>query len=304
MLITKNYSRCAYDGALSTTQRRSGKAFTMWLRITNCSLNRNSSNLQRQCVSCSKYRSDTWGNWGKAQAASPSGLQWSGGLKQISACISNQTMDTERQSRNAMPVPPTHPSSTTNAPKTTVPPSPAKTSPKAIPTGPRKRKTIEAADPVETDDPIPSPTRRSSRAASKRPKVRASSPLRNHKPSSHPIQTISGIVTDPKDIAGKTLKTFKGSVHPFLHLFLFLPCTNFSISVRPLPLDPKVPTPCTITAYAEKCTNCVAAEKGCYWNNVSCAGRSIAHRGKNKTSGAFLLLFLLFPLLITSLILS
>jgi hypothetical protein len=50
--------------------------------------------------------------------------------------------------------------------------------------------------------------------------------------------------------------------------------------------------------------NCVAAEKGCYWNNVSHAGRSIVHRGKNKTSGAFLLLFLLFPLLITSLILS
>jgi hypothetical protein len=33
-------------------------------------------------------------------------------------------------------MPPTHPSSTSNVPKTTVTLSPAKTSPKAIPTGP------------------------------------------------------------------------------------------------------------------------------------------------------------------------
>jgi len=139
----------------------------------------------------------------------------------------------ERQSQNATPVPSIQPLSTTNVPKTTVPPSLTKTSPKAIPTGPRKRKAIEAADPVETDDPIPSPTRRSSRAASKRSKVRASSPLRDHKPPSHSIQTISEIVTDPKDIAGKTLKTFKGSVNPF-YTYLFPSCANFPISVRPL----------------------------------------------------------------------
>jgi hypothetical protein len=63
----------------------------------------------------------------------------------------------ERQSRNATPVPPTHPSSTTNVSNTTVPLSPAKTSPKAIPTGPRKRKAIETTDLVEDDNPIPTP---------------------------------------------------------------------------------------------------------------------------------------------------
>jgi hypothetical protein len=63
----------------------------------------------------------------------------------------------EWQSRNAMPVPPIQPSSTANVPNTTVPLSPAKTSPKAIPTGPRKRKAIEAADPVEADNPITTP---------------------------------------------------------------------------------------------------------------------------------------------------
>jgi hypothetical protein len=102
----------------------------------------------------------------------------------------------ERQSRNVTPVPPTHPSSASNIPKTTVSLSPAKTSPKAIPTGPRKRKAIEANGPVEADKPIPTPAHRSSHATSKHPKVRASSPLRDHKPPSHPIQTISGIVTD------------------------------------------------------------------------------------------------------------
>jgi hypothetical protein len=140
----------------------------------------------------------------------------------------------EHQSRNATPVPPIQPSSTTNVPNTTAPLSPTKTSPKAIPTGPRKRKAIEAADPVETDDPTPAPARRSSCTASKHPKVCTSSPLRDHKPPSHSIQTILGIVNDPKDIAGKALKTFKGSVRPFYTYFI--PHANFPISVQSLSL--------------------------------------------------------------------
>jgi hypothetical protein len=126
-------------------------------------------------------------------------------------------------------VPPIQPSLTANVPNTTVPLSPAKTSPKAIPTGPRKQKAIEAIDPVEADDPIMTPTRHLSHVASKCPKVHMSSPLCNHKPPSHSIQTISGIVNDPKDIAGKTLKTFKGSVRPFYTYFF--PCANFPIPV-------------------------------------------------------------------------
>jgi hypothetical protein len=110
--------------------------------------------------------------------------------------------------------------STAIIPNTTISLSPAKTTPKALPTGPRKWKAIEAHDPVEADDPILTPARRSSCAASKCPKVHVSSPLRDHKPPLHSIQTILGIVNDPKDIAGKTLKTFKGSVRPFLHVFL------------------------------------------------------------------------------------
>jgi hypothetical protein len=66
-------------------------------------------------------------------------------------------MTPEHQSQNSMPVPPNQPSLTANVPKTTVPLSPAKISPKAIPTGPQKWKAIEAADPVETNNPITTP---------------------------------------------------------------------------------------------------------------------------------------------------
>jgi hypothetical protein len=138
----------------------------------------------------------------------------------------------EHQSRNATPVPPNQPSLTTNVPKTTVPLSPAKTSPKAIPTGPQKRKAIEAADPVKTNDPITTPAQRSSRTVSKCPKVRASSPLRDHNLPRILFKLSRGSSMIPKRLLAKPSRLSKAQCVPFYTYFF--PCANFPISVRPL----------------------------------------------------------------------